>query len=41
MLMGFEAARIALGNGSVKTLYDRAQAKDLLEVKSVVSDRSG
>jgi hypothetical protein len=33
MLMGFEAARMTLGNGPVKTLYGRVQARDLLGVK--------
>jgi protoporphyrinogen oxidase len=38
MLMGFQAAAISGGSGSVGALYDRAMVKDLLEVKSVVTD---
>jgi protoporphyrinogen oxidase len=37
MLMGFDAAAIALGKGTAASIYGRSQAKDLLEVKSVVS----
>lgn len=38
MLMGFEAAGIVLGQGSVESMYNRAQDKGLLEVKSRLAE---
>jgi protoporphyrinogen oxidase len=41
MLMGAAASKVALGVGSAKAIYDRAQSRDLLEIKSVVTDDKG
>ena len=38
MIMGLEAAEIAEGKKGQETIYDRTVSKELLEVKSVISD---